>query len=96
MEGVKSIHDVQPPLESVFILIVPPSIDVLERRLRDRGTETEASIAKRLKRAKNDMILFQSPEGRKLFDVVVRNEILETSFEDLEKRILPFIEILEK
>ena len=36
--------------EGVFIFIVPPSRAELERRLRDRGTETEDNIRQRLDR----------------------------------------------
>lgn len=38
-----------------FIFIEPPSIDELERRLRNRQTETEEQIATRLSCAKNEM-----------------------------------------
>ena len=38
--------------EAVFIFVIPPSMEVLEERLRGRGTETDDVIAKRLERAK--------------------------------------------
>lgn len=41
--------------EAVLIMIAPPSMDELERRLRKRGTETEESIAKRLRRAGEEL-----------------------------------------
>lgn len=49
VEGASNIRKAIPDALSVFI--VPPSIEVLERRLRGRNTETEESIQKRLKEA---------------------------------------------
>lgn len=34
--------------EGVFIFILPPSIDELKKRIRERGSETEETMAKRL------------------------------------------------
>jgi len=39
----------------VFIFIMPPSFEELERRLRGRATETEESILRRLANAKGEM-----------------------------------------
>ena len=39
----------------VFIFIMPPSFEELERRLRARATETEESIVRRLSNAKGEM-----------------------------------------
>ena len=39
----------------VFIFIMPPSFEELERRLRARATETEESILRRLANAKGEM-----------------------------------------
>jgi len=52
----------------VMILLEPPSRDELERRLRSRGTETDAGIDERL--AKADWELAQAD----LFDHVVVND----------------------
>lgn len=45
--GVESISKVM-PLNAVFLF--PPSFDILEARLKGRGTETQQQIAKRLAR----------------------------------------------
>ena len=42
-----------PNVVSVFIL--PPSLDELEKRLRNRGTEDEKTIQKRLSEAKREL-----------------------------------------
>ena len=42
--------------EFTSIFITPPSFNTLEFRLRNRGTETEDSILKRLERSKSELI----------------------------------------
>ena len=42
-------------LNAVYVLIKPPSIEVLEQRLRDRNTETEESLKRRLSIAKEEL-----------------------------------------
>src|SRR6202167_5488626 len=42
------------PHDAVTIFVLPPSFDELEGRLRRRGTEDEAAIARRLKRAQEE------------------------------------------
>jgi guanylate kinase len=39
---------------AVAVMVFPPSWDELERRLRDRGTDEEATIARRLARAREE------------------------------------------
>jgi guanylate kinase len=67
--GARQVRDRAP--DAVLILLEPPSRGELERRLRARGTESEADIAERL--AKADRELAQ----RDLFDHVVVNDDLE-------------------
>ncbi len=38
--------------EAVFVFVIPPTIEELEKRLRGRGTESDEVIEKRLERAK--------------------------------------------
>ncbi|WP_299712400.1 hypothetical protein [uncultured Tenacibaculum sp.] len=58
------------------MFVKAPSIDELERRLRNRKTETEATLQKRINKAKKEM------EYAKDFDVVLINDISETSCKD--------------
>lgn len=53
VQGARRLRDAREPLTSIFVL--PPALDVLEKRLRDRGTETEASIARRLETARAEL-----------------------------------------
>ena len=45
--------------EAILIWITPPDYDNLERRLRSRGTNTEADIVRRLDTAKKELLLFE-------------------------------------
>ena len=49
VEGAKQIKEKFPNSLSIFLL--PPNKEELERRIRNRGTEKEESIKKRLSRA---------------------------------------------
>ncbi|MGZ8597204.1 MAG: guanylate kinase [Actinomycetota bacterium] len=69
VEGARWVRERVP--DAVMILLEPPSREELERRLRSRGTESDASIAERL--AKADWELSQ----RGLFDHQVVNDDLE-------------------
>jgi len=67
--------------DALAIFIRPPSLGVLESRLRNRGTETGDSLKKRLGRAEFEMGF----AGR--FDLVIINETLETACKEAEKAI---------
>ncbi|MDI6808773.1 MAG: guanylate kinase [Candidatus Eisenbacteria bacterium] len=49
VQGGESIKKALP--EDVFIFILPPSLEVLEKRLSHRGTDQDAEVKKRLKNA---------------------------------------------
>ncbi len=49
VKGAMSIKQLYPE-NSLTVFIIPPDIETLVRRLKKRGTETEASINKRLER----------------------------------------------
>lgn len=70
---------------ALSFFIQPPSIDVLENRLKKRKTETEDKIKLRLKKAKEEM----SNSG--FFDEVVVNQKLEPTIEEIENTIKEFI-----
>lgn len=67
---------------AVFIYIVAPSLEELERRLRGRATDAEEVIQTRLSRAREEMS--HIPE----FDYLVVNDALPRAFEDLKAIIL--------
>ena len=53
VQGVKSMK--KTTFNSNYIFVCTPSLEVLEERLKGRGTETEESLKKRLELAKADM-----------------------------------------
>ena len=57
--------------DSVAIFVLPPSRQELERRIRERGQDSEESIARRLERARQEMQRVNE------FDFVVVNNDLE-------------------
>ena len=64
VQGGLQILEKYPDILSIFIL--PPSMEILEKRLRNRGTEKEEVIIKRLNEAKNEI----SFKNRYRFNVV--------------------------
>lgn len=69
---------------SVFVKV--PSIETLAERLKDRGTESEESLSRRIYKAKFEMSF------EKEFDVTLVNDDMERSFEESSQLINAFIE----
>ena len=53
VQGAFQVRDAAPEAELIFI--APPSVEELERRLRGRGTEDEATIARRMETARMEL-----------------------------------------
>ncbi|MBQ7385274.1 MAG: guanylate kinase [Ruminococcus sp.] len=75
LQGAQNVLKMRPDAVSIFIL--PPSVEELERRLRDRGTETEEAIVTRLSQAKVEM------ENAKMYKYTVVNDDLEKAIEEV-------------
>jgi guanylate kinase len=84
MEGVKQIKASGFPARYVFI--APPSEEVLEKRLRGRGTEKEESIQKRLAQSK----LEQEFAKTGVHDKIIVNDDLEKAYKELEDFVFAF------
>ncbi|KAJ1660173.1 guanylate kinase [Dispira simplex] len=78
MQGVKSVK--QTDLNARFVFIAPPSIQVLEKRLRGRGTETETSLQLRLETAQKELAYAEQPEAH---DKIIVNDDLDTAYQQL-------------
>lgn len=75
VQGALQVRDKVPDAHLVFI--EPPSLEELERRLRNRGTETEDAILCRLETAKVEL-------SRKMeYDVCLVNDDLDTAVSEL-------------
>ena len=65
-------------LDAVSVFILPPSYEQLERRLRSRGPADEATYARRLQVAREEMQLFPK------YDYAIINDDLDESVESLK------------
>ena len=72
---------------ALAIFIQPPSMDVLIERLRNRATESEASLNKRINKAKHEMTYSPS------FDSIIINDQLEKTIEVAEKKVKDFLNL---
>ncbi len=75
VQGALNVRKLYP--DAVLVFIEPPSLEVLERRLRGRETEDESSIALRLADARLEMRLADG------YDVRIINDDLDTAAGDL-------------
>ncbi len=74
-QGARQVRAQMPDCISVFIL--PPSLDALQQRMRNRGQDSEAVIAQRLAAAREEM----SHYGE--FDYVIVNEHFDAAAAEL-------------
>jgi guanylate kinase len=75
-QGARQVRKAKPDCVTVFIL--PPTREELERRLRSRGTDSDAVIERRLRDALSDMSHWEE------FDYVIFNDDLDDAVADLE------------
>jgi guanylate kinase len=76
LEGARQIRTSFP--EAMRIFILPPSMQELEQRLRGRGQDSEEAIARRLRRAEEEI----NAAGE--FDFKIVNDNFETALKDIE------------
>ncbi len=72
-------------LNARFLFLAPPSIEVLEQRLRGRGTEDEDSLKKRLDQAQKELE-YAKTEG--VHEHIIVNDDVDTAYTELEDFIL--------
>lgn len=77
VEGAGNIRKIYPDTVSIFIM--PPSMQILEKRLRDRGSEDEEDVLRRLKIAFNEI-----ERCRNEYDYVVINDDLQDAVDDIK------------
>jgi guanylate kinase len=71
---------------ALAIFVQPPSLEILEHRLRQRGTDTEEDIEARVKKAQTEM------ESSGKFDVVILNDHLEKAIDETITTVKKFID----
>ena len=74
-QGARQVREKMPDCLSVFIL--PPSKDALETRMRNRGQDSEETIARRLAAAREEMSHYDE------FDYVIVNEHFDAAAAEL-------------
>lgn len=71
--------------QALSIFVMPPSLEVLEQRLRNRGTDSEEAIAKRLGRSAEE--LKQAPH----FDRTIVNDDLRHAVNETRREVEAFL-----
>lgn len=79
VQGAAQVIDRSTP---VTVFIAPPSLTELERRLRGRGSETEAAITLRLANAKDEL------DCADTYEYLIINDQLEEAVESLKSIII--------
>ena len=78
VQGMKQLLESKSEIPIISIFVMPPSLEVLESRLRKRGTETESGVKKRLAVAKQEI------SESSLYDHVVVNKEVEDAVRKIE------------
>jgi len=76
VQGAKQVKQKLPG--SVAIFVIPPSRGDLERRIRERGQDSEDEIRRRLDRARDEMLNYSS------YDFAVVNDDLERAGREVQ------------
>ena len=83
-QGAKQIaNDRDLKERKLNVFIFPPSLEVLERRLRDRGLNSEQEIQTRLRKAIDEI-----EAGKEFYDYVIINDDLRVATECLKAAII--------
>jgi len=69
IQGVPTYKKLFP--DSVCIFIAAPSFEILEKRIRQRGKDSEEAIQKRMRAARNEM---EDAKSNPLYDFIIVNE----------------------
>ncbi|KAF2840624.1 guanylate kinase [Patellaria atrata CBS 101060] len=85
MEGVKQVASHANFPRPRFLFLQPPSVEILEQRLRGRATDSEEAIQKRLKQAEVEMEFARSGG---IHDKIVVNDDLDTAYKEARDFII--------
>lgn len=86
VQGVQQV--MKAGMKAIFVLVKPPSLEELSRRLHGRGTDSEESIQLRLKNCKHELDMGETLH----FPNVIINTDLNEAYAKLREIILPTIE----
>jgi guanylate kinase len=80
VQGARNVRRTSLPHVAIFVL--PPSYDVLEKRLRGRSKDSDEAVRKRLEVAREEVSAFEE------YDYVVINDQLESCVERIKSILL--------
>jgi len=86
-QGARKVREKFPEAVSVFIM--PPSLDTLEQRLRDRNQDSDEVIARRMQEARNEI------SHKDEYDYVIVNDDFDKALNQLEQALQPSTELLD-
>jgi guanylate kinase len=69
--------------DAVLVFILPPSMEELERRLRERKTDSAETIARRMLNARTEM-----QQGTRDYDFIIVNDDIERAFQQLKAIVI--------
>ncbi|MBJ7556020.1 guanylate kinase [Marinomonas spartinae] len=75
-QGARQVRNLYPNAIGLFIL--PPSLSVLEERLKGRGTDSEEVISRRMSKAVNEMSHYQE------YDFVIVNDDFDSALATMQ------------
>lgn len=68
--------------EGTYIFVLPPSMDVLKKRLAKRMTDSKEEVGKRLKTAVSEIRTYEK------YDYVIINDVLEKALKEFEAIVI--------
>jgi guanylate kinase len=78
-QGAQQVRQLLP--DSISIFILPPSLEILEQRLRNRAQDSEATIRRRMRDAATEMSHYRE------FDYLIVNDDFEWALQQLKSII---------
>lgn len=84
VKGAKQVRAGPHGNSTLFVFVMPPSMEELEHRLRGRGTEAEEKIQRRLANAHKELAAAEDPG---FVSKVIVNKDLDTAVAELEAAV---------
>ncbi len=81
VQGGQAIKRKHP--DTVMVFVLPPSMDELERRLRERGTDAEETIRRRMLAARSEI-----ERGIASYDYILVNDDIERAYRELRSVVI--------
>ncbi|KAJ4358015.1 guanylate kinase [Didymosphaeria variabile] len=85
-QGVKQVANHPTFPRPRFLFLSPPSKEILEQRLRGRGTDKEEAILERLKQAEAEMDFAKSPDSP--HEKIIVNDDLDKAYKEVKEFIV--------